>query len=108
MSTVGYIVGLGDRHIQNILIDEQTAELVHIDLGILTPRRSRFVSEKVFFLQCGCPFFFTVCVFVVDVLKVWPLSKARSSRPQRLSPSDSPETLWTVWASLEWKEFSGG
>lgn len=32
-STVGYILGLGDRHIQNILIDEQTAELVHIDLG---------------------------------------------------------------------------
>lgn len=32
---VGYIVGLGDRHIQNILIDEQTAELVHIDLGFL-------------------------------------------------------------------------
>lgn len=32
-TTVGYIVGLGDRHIQNILIDEQTAELVHIDLG---------------------------------------------------------------------------
>lgn len=33
---VGYIVGLGDRHIQNILIDEETAELVHIDLGNLT------------------------------------------------------------------------
>ncbi|XP_034170693.2 serine-protein kinase ATM [Pangasianodon hypophthalmus] len=33
-SIVGYIVGLGDRHIQNILIDEQTAELVHIDLGV--------------------------------------------------------------------------
>uniref|UniRef100_A0A3B3UHQ1 Serine-protein kinase ATM n=1 Tax=Poecilia latipinna TaxID=48699 RepID=A0A3B3UHQ1_9TELE len=31
-SSIGYIVGLGDRHIQNILIDEQTAELVHIDL----------------------------------------------------------------------------
>ncbi|RVE69384.1 hypothetical protein OJAV_G00077180 [Oryzias javanicus] len=30
----GYIVGLGDKHIQNILIDEQTAELVHIDLGV--------------------------------------------------------------------------
>lgn len=37
VATVGYIVGLGDRHIQNILIDEQTAELVHIDLG--TPSR---------------------------------------------------------------------
>lgn len=31
--TVGYIVGLGDRHVQNILIDEETSELVHIDLG---------------------------------------------------------------------------
>lgn len=30
---VGYIVGLGDRHVQNILIDCHTAELVHIDLG---------------------------------------------------------------------------
>uniref|UniRef100_A0A8D0A1H1 non-specific serine/threonine protein kinase n=1 Tax=Sander lucioperca TaxID=283035 RepID=A0A8D0A1H1_SANLU len=33
-SIVSYIVGLGDRHIQNILVDEQTAELVHIDLGV--------------------------------------------------------------------------
>nr|XP_040032849.1 serine-protein kinase ATM [Gasterosteus aculeatus aculeatus] len=33
-SIVGYIVGLGDRHINNILVDEQTAELVHIDLGV--------------------------------------------------------------------------
>uniref|UniRef100_A0A1A7X0C2 non-specific serine/threonine protein kinase n=1 Tax=Iconisemion striatum TaxID=60296 RepID=A0A1A7X0C2_9TELE len=33
-SIVGYILGLGDRHIQNILVDEQTAELVHIDLGV--------------------------------------------------------------------------
>lgn len=33
-SIVGYIVGLGDRHIQNILIDELTSELVHIDLGV--------------------------------------------------------------------------
>uniref|UniRef100_A0A8D2ZRU2 Serine-protein kinase ATM n=1 Tax=Scophthalmus maximus TaxID=52904 RepID=A0A8D2ZRU2_SCOMX len=33
-SIVGYIVGLGDRHIQNILIDELSAELIHIDLGV--------------------------------------------------------------------------
>ena len=31
---VGYILGLGDRHVQNILIDCRTAELVHIDLGV--------------------------------------------------------------------------
>ncbi len=31
--SVGYILGLGDRHVQNILVDCQTAELIHIDLG---------------------------------------------------------------------------
>ena len=31
---LGYILGLGDRHISNILIDKSSAEVVHIDLGI--------------------------------------------------------------------------
>ncbi len=31
---VGYILGLGDRHVQNILIDKHSAEMIHIDLGI--------------------------------------------------------------------------
>ncbi|GER56832.1 serine/threonine-protein kinase ATM [Striga asiatica] len=31
---VGYIVGLGDRHSMNILINQATAEVVHIDLGV--------------------------------------------------------------------------
>lgn len=33
-SMVGYIVGLGDRHSMNILIDQKSAEVVHIDLGV--------------------------------------------------------------------------
>ena len=33
-SMVGYVLGLGDRHSSNILIDKGSAELVHIDLGI--------------------------------------------------------------------------
>ncbi|KAI8822887.1 uncharacterized protein EV422DRAFT_522547 [Fimicolochytrium jonesii] len=33
-SIAGYVVGLGDRHAQNILIDKGTAEVIHIDLGI--------------------------------------------------------------------------
>ncbi|KAJ9577912.1 hypothetical protein L9F63_025225 [Diploptera punctata] len=31
---IGYIVGLGDRHTINILIDMSTAEVIHIDFGI--------------------------------------------------------------------------
>lgn len=33
-SIAGHIVGLGDRHNSNILLDTSTAEVVHIDLGI--------------------------------------------------------------------------
>ena len=33
-TSVGHIVGLGDRHVQNILIDKATSELIHIDLGV--------------------------------------------------------------------------
>lgn len=33
-SMAGYILGLGDRHLSNILIDETTAEVIHIDFGI--------------------------------------------------------------------------
>jgi len=30
---VGYVLGLGDRHVLNILVDKKTAEFIHIDLG---------------------------------------------------------------------------
>lgn len=31
---IGFVLGLGDRHSSNILIDTKSAELIHIDLGI--------------------------------------------------------------------------
>ena len=34
ISVLGHILGLGDRHGHNILLDEKTGEVVHIDLGI--------------------------------------------------------------------------
>lgn len=34
MSIIGHIVGLGDRHVSNILMDEVSGDLVAIDLGI--------------------------------------------------------------------------
>lgn len=34
ISILGYVLGLGDRHGHNILLDERTGEVVHIDLGV--------------------------------------------------------------------------
>jgi serine-protein kinase ATM len=33
-SIVGHMIGLGDRHLSNILLDNDNGEVVHIDLGI--------------------------------------------------------------------------
>ena len=33
-SMAGYVIGLGDRHSSNILLDKQTAEVIHIDFGV--------------------------------------------------------------------------
>ena len=33
-SIVGHVLGLGDRHVSNILLDNGTGEVVHIDFGI--------------------------------------------------------------------------
>lgn len=52
---MGYVVGLGDRHLNNILIDLTTAQLVHIDLGSFSIssfnfclQNFRFVAEYYF------------------------------------------------------------
>ncbi|GAC98161.1 potential phosphatidylinositol kinase [Pseudozyma hubeiensis SY62] len=33
-SIVGHVLGLGDRHVSNILLDKESGELVHIDFGV--------------------------------------------------------------------------
>ena len=33
MSMVGYVLGLGDRHPSNLLIDRNSGKLLHIDFG---------------------------------------------------------------------------
>ncbi|KIK53267.1 hypothetical protein GYMLUDRAFT_77511 [Collybiopsis luxurians FD-317 M1] len=35
MSMVGFILGLGDRHCENILLDENTGDLIHVDFNCL-------------------------------------------------------------------------
>ncbi|XP_047515657.1 serine-protein kinase ATM [Pieris napi] len=61
-SMVGYILGLGDRHVQNILIDKTTAEVIHIDFGIafdqgktlLTPETVPFRLTQDIIAGFGC------------------------------------------------------
>ena len=33
MSMVGYILGLGDRHLSNIMLERKSGNIVHIDFG---------------------------------------------------------------------------
>ncbi|XP_035261317.1 serine/threonine-protein kinase SMG1 [Anguilla anguilla] len=48
MSMVGYIIGLGDRHLDNVLINMTTGEVVHIDYNVCFEKgKSLRVPEKV-------------------------------------------------------------
>ncbi|KAJ3131138.1 hypothetical protein HK100_006742 [Physocladia obscura] len=46
MSMVGYIVGLGDRHGENILFDELTGDCVHVDLNCLFEKGATFEKPE--------------------------------------------------------------
>ena len=45
-SIVGHILGLGDRHTSNILLDSSTGEVVHIDLGIAFEQVNYFFAPR--------------------------------------------------------------
>lgn len=48
MSIVGYVLGLGDRHLENILIDVTNGEMVHVDFNCLFNAGENFaVPERV-------------------------------------------------------------
>ncbi|EIW68190.1 hypothetical protein TREMEDRAFT_32442 [Tremella mesenterica DSM 1558] len=48
MSMIGYVLGLGDRHGENILFDELTGDTVHVDLNCLFDKGKTFeIPERV-------------------------------------------------------------
>lgn len=48
MSIIGYIIGLGDRHLDNVLIDLESGDLVHIDYNVCFEKgKTLRVPEKV-------------------------------------------------------------
>ena len=42
MSMTGYVVGLGDRHGENILFDETTGDCLHVDLNCVFEKGKSF------------------------------------------------------------------
>ncbi|XP_031628998.1 serine/threonine-protein kinase Smg1 [Contarinia nasturtii] len=48
MSVIGYVIGLGDRHLDNILVDLMTGEILHIDYNVCFEKgKTLRVPEKV-------------------------------------------------------------
>ncbi|KAI8583673.1 hypothetical protein K450DRAFT_222245 [Umbelopsis ramanniana AG] len=47
MSIVGYILGLGDRHAENILLHEITGDVVHVDVNMLFDRGQKLPVPEV-------------------------------------------------------------
>lgn len=48
MSIIGYIIGLGDRHLDNVLVDLNSGEVVHIDYNVCFEKgKTLRVPEKV-------------------------------------------------------------
>ncbi|KAF6202801.1 hypothetical protein GE061_003204 [Apolygus lucorum] len=48
MSMIGYIIGLGDRHLDNVLVNLKTGEVVHIDYNVCFEKgKTLRVPEKV-------------------------------------------------------------
>ncbi|KAG0239164.1 Serine/threonine-protein kinase smg1 [Actinomortierella wolfii] len=47
MSMIGYVIGLGDRHLDNILIDFRNGDLVHIDYNVCFEKGKRLRIPEV-------------------------------------------------------------
>ncbi|KAI8150079.1 hypothetical protein BJV82DRAFT_528838 [Fennellomyces sp. T-0311] len=47
MSIVGYILGLGDRHAENILFDKTTGDCVHVDVNMLFDKGQALIVPEI-------------------------------------------------------------
>lgn len=69
MSVIGYCIGLGDRHLDNILVNLATGDVVHIDYNVCFEKgKTLRVPEKVPFRMVRCSLLATrvpnfICLF---------------------------------------------
>jgi len=48
MSVIGYVIGLGDRHLDNLLVDFKRGEIIHIDYNVCFEKGAKLrIPEKV-------------------------------------------------------------
>ncbi|CAG0882902.1 unnamed protein product [Darwinula stevensoni] len=81
MSMVGYVIGLGDRHLDNLLVDLTTGQVVHIDYNVCFEKGKHLrIPEKVPFRMTqniqtalgitGCHGLFkNTCCFTLNLLR---------------------------------------
>ncbi|KAK1226693.1 hypothetical protein PQX77_010337 [Marasmius sp. AFHP31] len=81
MSMVGFIIGLGDRHCENILMDENTGDAIHVDFNclfdagkqLLTPERVPFRLTQNIVSALGVSgvegIFRTACEITLQILR---------------------------------------
>ena len=51
MSMVGYVIGLGDRHCENIMFDHTTGDTVHVDFNCLFNKGENCIAAGRIFIQ---------------------------------------------------------
>lgn len=116
MSMVGYILGLGDRHCSNILIDTISGACVHIDLGIAfdqgqflsIPERVPFRLTRDIvdgfgapgtngkFHAAACQVLLELCRQKVHILSVLDVLKYDALYKWPSRNGSSPETEWAL------------
>ena len=97
MSVVGYILGLGDRHPNNLMMDRQNGKIIHIDYGDcfeIAMNRRKF-PEKI-------PFRLTrMFVRALGVSGVEGAFKIVAEKIMKLM-RDNKDSLYTILNSIQW------
>ena len=87
MSVIGYIIGLGDRHLDNILVSFTTGEVLHIDYNVCLEKGKRLAIPETVPFRLTRNLQHAVCLRDVTT-EEGPFSKACTLTLTRLSATE--------------------